>query len=62
MNMKYEQLLKSLEAYGVDIIDTSIALHSFPFTHDGAYLYRDGTHLTVEGSRFVGSYIRLLNE
>ena len=62
MNMKYEQLLKSLEAFGVNIIDTSIALHSFPFTPDGAYLYRDGTHLTVEGSRYVGSYIRLLNE
>ncbi len=62
VSAKYIQLVTSLKAFNIDIIDTSFALQMFPFTDEGAYLYRDGTHISLKGSRFIGLNIQIPTE
>ena len=59
MNIAYLRLIDRLSNVGVKIIDTSFALNHFPLLDNGEYLFRDGTHLTSAGSRFVGENIVL---
>jgi peptidoglycan/LPS O-acetylase OafA/YrhL len=58
-NEEYMRLLNRLREEGVTVIDTSFALDNFPFTAHQSYLYRDGTHLSSDGSHFVASKIIL---
>ena len=59
MNAAYLRLIDRLSNVGVNVVDTSFALNYFPRLNNGEYLFRDGTHLTLAGSRFVGENIVL---
>lgn len=62
MSVAYLTLLERLTTEGVQVIDTSFALNFFPVLNDGNYLYRDSTHLSLFGSRFLGANISLPHE
>jgi hypothetical protein len=62
MNVSYLNLLERLDSEGIQVIDTSFALNLFPRLSNGDYLYRDGTHLSLAGSVFVGENILLSDE
>lgn len=62
MNISYLKLLERLDDEGVNVIDTSFALNQFPLLSNGDYLYRDGTHLSLAGSLYIGENIVLSND
>ncbi|WP_303681413.1 acyltransferase family protein [Pelodictyon luteolum] len=58
-NQQYQALLSYLQEHGIRVLRTHHLLYRFPFTDREQLLYRDGTHLSREGSRFVGEGMAL---
>lgn len=54
INIEYFKILDELQSNGVKIIKTSHLLNQFPYTKNGDFMYRDGTHLSKYGSLYFG--------
>ncbi len=58
-NPLYFSLLEELKLRGVKIVETHHVLKKFPYTDNGEFLYRDGTHLSFSGSVYVAKELDL---
>ena len=54
IDIKYFKILDELQSSGVKIIRTKDLLNHFPYTKNGDFMYRDGTHLSKYGSLYFG--------
>jgi peptidoglycan/LPS O-acetylase OafA/YrhL len=55
---EYFDMLNIFKTHGAIVIRTNNLLNSFPFTDSGKLLYRDGTHLSFDGSLFFGNSLK----
>ena len=54
IDIKYFKIFDELQSSGVKIIRTKDLLNHFPYTKNGDFMYRDGTHLSKYGSLYFG--------